>query len=551
MINKLLISFILFIFCHSSHGQITKEECQDLIDLGLKALDEQQYPQAVKKLTEAELLADKNHWPDLLWFIKNNLGRAYHAVSGYGEALGQYNTALTIIENNPQLIKKKIAVWNNIGTLYSEKGDNDKALTYYSKAYKEAQKYDSDYELFMQKILAANIASLYNEKGKLDEAKNILLETKSIQAEAYAMQAWEIIYLKNLYLRGNINEASVRADALLQNTQKNTKGTCYKCTLELLSEIYAWRGDIDKAITHTKKILTYNSEWNTKIETYSRLANLYHQKGDINKAFIYKDSVILAKDSKAEQINLQLFQINEIKYKIEQFKNQLKVSNEKQKGDRKFFIICIIFSIILLIAVYIGFRNQVIRQHQKRAIAENERKIIELELEQEKNEYVLLERKMAILENESKLEQERLKNKIDKKNRMLSANALYQSGRNELLEKIISSLSEMSLASASTHLKNYVKELQGHLKTDVKWQDFINHFEKVNPGFLKKIKEEHPELTQKDIRFICYLYMNLSTKEICAIFNITPAAFWKRKQRLGEKMDLKNDELYDYILNLV
>ncbi|HYD90743.1 MAG TPA: hypothetical protein VEA37_04555 [Flavobacterium sp.] len=89
------------------------------------------------------------------------------------------------------------------------------------------------------------------------------------------------------------------------------------------------------------------------------------------------------------------------------------------------------------------------------------------------------------------------------------------------------------------------------MKTDIKWQDFVDHFEKVNPGFLKKIKEEHPQLTQKDIRFLCYLYMNLSTKEICAIFNITPTAFWKRQQRLCEKMNLKKGQLYDYILNLV
>lgn len=552
MATKILISiFVLFISLNSVHSQDNKKKCQDLIDVGLKALEDQNYPQAFKKLTEAELIADKNHWPDLQWFIKNNLGRAYDAVSGYGEALGYYNTALTIIEGNPGLDKKKIPVWNNIGTLYSEKGDNDKALSYYNKAYKEARKFKSDYELFMQKILAANIASLYNEKGKLDQARDILLQTKSIQADAYGMQAWEIIYLKNLYLQGNVAEASKRADALLRDTQKDVKGICHKCTLELVAEIYAWRGELDKAIAYTKKILTYNPEWNTKIETYDHLARLYHQKGKYREAFTYKDSVILAKDYRTEQINLQLFQINEIKYNIEQYKNQLTISNEKQKGERRIFVICIIFSIILLITVYIGLRNRAIKQNQRRAIAENQRKIMELELAQEKNEYVLLERKMAIFENKSKLEQEQLKNKIDKKNRMLSANALYQSGRNELLEKIISSLSEFPVTSANNHLKNYVKELQGHLKTDVKWQDFINHFEKVNPGFLKKLKEEHPELTQKDIRFICYLYMNLSTKEICAIFNITPTAFWKRKQRLSEKMSLKNDELYDYILNLV
>ena len=522
-----------------------------MVSIGLKALDEHDYALAAKKLTEAELMAEKNNWLEDLWLIKNNLGRVYEGVSSYGEALGHYNEALDIISKKASLKKSEIAVWNNIGSLYSNKGDNKKALLYYDKAYKAAQKYGSGYELFMQKILAANIASIYNDFGKLDQAKAILEQAKPIQAESYAMQAWEIIYSKNLYLKGSIKEAMKRAEALFEATKDDKKGTCHKCTLELLAEIYASQNQLDKAIAYTKKILHYNSDLHTKIETYDHLADLYYLKGDKEESIIYKDSLISAKDSLTGQMNLQLFQINEIKYDIQQYKSQLKVSQEKQKGERRIFIIGAFFAIILLIAVYLGFRNKIIKQKQRRLIAENQQKIVELELIKEKNEYMLLEEKMAVLEHKSKLEKEQLKNKIDKKNRMLSANALYQSGRNELLEKMISSLTEMPTVSQNTEVKNYINELKGHLKTDIKWQDFVSHFEKVNPGFLKKIKEEHPQLTQKDIRFLCYLYMNLSTKEICDIFNITPTAFWKRQQRLCEKMNLKKGELYDYILNLV
>ncbi|HYD90742.1 MAG TPA: hypothetical protein VEA37_04550, partial [Flavobacterium sp.] len=88
--------------------------------------------------------------------------------------------------------------------------------------------------------------------------------------------------------------------------------------------------------------------------------------------------------------------------------------------------------------------------------AENQKKIVELELIKEKNEYMLLKEKLAVVEHKSKLEQERLRNKIDKKNRMLSANALYQSGRNELLEKIIASLTDMSTVSNNEFIKNYI-----------------------------------------------------------------------------------------------
>ena len=552
MRNKLITAILIFFVCCSTMlAQQTKKEFQDLKTIGLKALDEHDYPLAAKKLTEAELIAERNNWLDELWLINNNLGRVYEGVSNYGEALGSYNRALDIIGKKASLKKSEIAVLNNVGSLYSTKGDDKKALFYYNKAYQAARKYYSGYELFMQKILSANIASIYNDAGKLEEARRILEETRDLQVDSYAMQAWEIIYSKNLYLRGNIKEAMKRAEALFEETGDQTKGTCHKCTLELLSEIYASQYQYDKAIAYTRKILSYNSDLQTKTDTYNRLSELYYKKGDIRKSLLYKDSLISAKDSLTEQMNVQLFQVNEIKYDIEQYKSRLKVSQEKRKGERKIFIGGIFFALILLFALYVSFRNQIMKQKQSRLNAENQKKIVELELIKEKNEYMLLKEKLAVVEHKSKLEQERLRNKIDKKNRMLSANALYQSGRNELLEKIIASLTDMSTVSNNEFIKNYISELKGHLKTDIKWQDFVDHFEKVNPGFLKKIKEEHPQLTQKDIRFLCYLYMNLSTKEICAIFNITPTAFWKRQQRLCEKMDLKKGQLYDYILNLV
>ena len=98
--------FVFFLCCPNMHAQQTKKECEDLKNIGLRALDEQNYPLAAKKLTEAELMAEKNNWLDELWFIKNNLGRVYEGVSNYGEALGAYNEALDIINKDASLKKK-------------------------------------------------------------------------------------------------------------------------------------------------------------------------------------------------------------------------------------------------------------------------------------------------------------------------------------------------------------------------------------------------------------------------------------------------------------
>src|SRR5699024_3543963 len=147
--------------------------------------------------------------------------------------------------------------------------------------------------------------------------------------------------------------------------------------------------------------------------------------------------------------------------------------------------------------------------------------------------------------------QERLKNKIGEKNRQLSAKALYLSNRNEIISEIINSLTEISIVAKNQPVSNYIRTLKNYLRTDTEWDDFIKHFEKVNPEFLKALKHRHPKLSKKDIRFLCYVYMNLDTKEICAVFNITPNACRKRKRRLIEKLGLEEKEnLYDYLLKI-
>jgi len=146
------------------------------------------------------------------------------------------------------------------------------------------------------------------------------------------------------------------------------------------------------------------------------------------------------------------------------------------------------------------------------------------------------------------LEQERLKNEIEAKNRQLASKALSISSRNELIEDIIDALSRESEISGNENLKKRIFELKNHLKKESEWDEFFTHFEEVNHGFLNSLKENNPELTSNDVRYLSYVYMNLSTKEISSLLNITAEACRKRKERIIKKMNLKEDiDLYSYL----
>src|SRR5690606_37810570 len=140
-----------------------------------------------------------------------------------------------------------------------------------------------------------------------------------------------------------------------------------------------------------------------------------------------------------------------------------------------------------------------------------------------------------------KLEQERHKNELDLKNRELTTRAMYLASKNELIEEVIHSLSQNIQIAVNPSLKNQINDLKEHLRKDTQWDSFFVHFVELNQGFLDRLRSRHSQLSASDIRFLTFLYMNLSYKEIAALLNITPQSCRKRKERISKKMNVPDN----------
>jgi DNA-binding CsgD family transcriptional regulator len=147
------------------------------------------------------------------------------------------------------------------------------------------------------------------------------------------------------------------------------------------------------------------------------------------------------------------------------------------------------------------------------------------------------------------LEQERLYNEIEMKNRQLIANALSESNRNELFEEIIRLLSEIPNHEKNQILLTTIQKLELQRK-EFLHNNFFSYFEQINPVFLTSLKEKHPDLTHSDIQILSYFYLNLPTKEIAILLNILPDSLKKKKQRLATKLGIETVYLDTYLLNL-
>jgi DNA-binding CsgD family transcriptional regulator len=94
-----------------------------------------------------------------------------------------------------------------------------------------------------------------------------------------------------------------------------------------------------------------------------------------------------------------------------------------------------------------------------------------------------------------------------------------------------------------------VKKISKELDTDKQWEVFESHFESVHEAFLKRLKTQYPDLSPRELKLCAYLRLNISSKEIAALMNISTRGVEISRYRLRKKLQLsRNDNLTDFIL---
>ena len=162
------------------------------------------------------------------------------------------------------------------------------------------------------------------------------------------------------------------------------------------------------------------------------------------------------------------------------------------------------------------------------------------------------QRKLALKELESsqkiiKLNNDKLRSDIESKNRELATSTMSIIKKNEFLNTIKTEL----ISKGNTSIDKVVKIIDKNLNNTDDWKMFQEAFNNADKKFLKKIKSKHPELTPNDLRLCAYLRLNLASKEIAPLLNISPRSVEVKRYRLRKKMDLPHDEnLTNYILEI-
>ena len=69
---------------------------------------------------------------------------------------------------------------------------------------------------------------------------------------------------------------------------------------------------------------------------------------------------------------------------------------------------------------------------------------------------------------------------------------------------------------------------------------FMVEFNKIQEGYLDRLKSFYPELTKNDLRFMVLAKLNLGDSEIAKLINVEYESVRKIKYRIKNKLDIDN-----------
>ncbi len=152
----------------------------------------------------------------------------------------------------------------------------------------------------------------------------------------------------------------------------------------------------------------------------------------------------------------------------------------------------------------------------------------------------------------NKLEREKIATELAFKKKELTTHALNLARKNETLENLKLKAQELKKKEGTgTGYNQLIRSINFDLQDDNNWENFSRYFEEVHKDFNSNVKTKYPQVTSNELRLLALLKMNLSSKEIANILNISSEGIKKARYRLRKKLNLTTeDSLQDLVLGL-
>jgi tetratricopeptide (TPR) repeat protein len=479
---------------------------------------------------------------------------------------GNYDASLDILEKNIEIYTQKLNDSSGLAISYDLKGfinnfkgnhtialqETLKALKIFERINDPIRKADALNHLAATEFHLGNyLQSIqYNKEGLKIYTEN---NDKHYQAQALNDIGNVYLYMKKYKQAIEYLDKSIA----LSNEMKipELKAT----SLANLGKTYVDLNKFDKAILNLNqslKIVEGTESKNKIVESLNDLGMAYSRMNSPLKAIPYFNRAIILADSIKAKENLRIGYYNRaMAYaQLNRFDKAFKDhQNYKAVSD----------------SIYDTTKSRQIEE--LRTIYETEKKEQQIVLQEQ--EINLLEQKAEInglqralmgiglllsliglyalrqKMKRNKLQREKIAAELAFKKKELTTHALHLAKKNEVLENVKQKAKELKLSESPLGYQQLIQTINFDQQDDKNWESFIKYFEQVHKNFASNVKSKYPEVSKNELRFMALIKMNMSSKEIATILNISNDGVKKARQRLRKKLALSpQDSLENTVL---
>ncbi len=497
------------------------------------------------------------------------IGRTNRNLAILGYETGNYATALSHIQRSITIFREKI----NDSLSLANSLDTKSKIHVYQGNYKLA---------LIPSLQSLRILDKLNEPQWLAHALNNLgiIEfyngnfLKAIEHNERALEIYRKLGL-NWWIAQALNDIG-NAQFYLKDYQmaESTLNECVIVAREIgnqsvlgtalnnLGKTLVKINMVDKGIGKLEESLKIAEEMDAKNKVVERLNDLgkaYTEKGNTNRAIAYYNKAIVLADSIGAKDNLKngYFHRSKSYAKINRFKEayldqeRLRILNDSLYNEKKSH------QIQELLTIY-----ETEKKEQQIALQEQEITVLEQKAEISNLQKLLMGIGLLLSLvgfygirqklKRNKLEKEKVDAELEFKKKELTTHALNLARKNETLENLKLKAQELKQKeNTGTGYNQLIRSINFDLQDDNNWENFSRYFEEVHKDFNSNVKTKYPDVTSNELRLLALLKMNLSSKEIANILNISAEGIKKARYRLRKKLDLTTeDSLQDLVLSL-
>lgn len=473
------------------------------------------------------------------------MGDFFSQRKAYPQALNCRLKELALYDHlsNAEMLLDHFFSYGGVAGLYQQVKQPKKALEYYQQALNFARKCKDPF----MNLHAFNNLGIYNLRaGRNQEALKyfeLALTTKGLPDSRPVRLMRGIIEgnlataLKNL---GRNKESLVHFEANLNTSKEENEIYDYIHTIPVYATSLKTEGEYKEAIRLLKEgqqLAESNNFPALQVEIYQALFETYMNTGEVALAKTYWDKY---HDAFQKQMAVERAQYTEAmeslagqqlaRLEADKINKDLAVRLANSRMQRFLFLGGAILLVAVIVILIIQKRNREISKQALFEKMQNDLLAVELknkELLQQRTDLELRSSKMDLTSMAIDLNQHESIRKSLVKSLKEVRKVAEDSEAGEMVAKIISNVNKEMNSGQSRAL-------------------FNENISKVNNAFFTKLKAEYPELSKSELEFCGLLRLNLNSKEISNIKNITPDSAKVMRHRIRKKLGLTaEDDIYE------